>query len=170
MRNTLVVRIARGLRSAGLVTLRFDFRGVGGSEGVHDGNQEIEDAAAAAARLAERHPALPLWVGGYSFGARIAAELAQRDAGVERIVLVAFPCALYDASFLARVRQPGLILLGEADPFGSAADMRRALPELPAHFELVEVKGADHAFRGRTPLVEEAVARYARAAIERTRP
>lgn len=167
LRNALVVRTARGLRAAGLITLRFNFRGVEGSEGLHDGNQEIEDAAAAAALLSERHPDLPLWVAGYSFGARIAAELAGRDVGVERLLLIAFPCALYDASFLARVRQPGLILLGGADSFGNAADLCRALPDLPAHLELLEVPGADHFFRGRTPLVEQAVARYARSAFER---
>lgn len=166
MRNTLVVRVARGLRASGLVTLRFDFRGVGESDGEHDGTQEIEDAAAAAAELTRRHPELPLWAAGYSFGARIAAELAGRDDGVQRLLLLAFPCRIYDPRFLGRTRQPGLILLGEKDPFGNAADLRRALPELPAHLELVEIPGADHFFRGRTPLVEEATVRYARRAFE----
>ena len=104
---------------------------------------------------------------GYSFGARIAAELAVRDAGVERLLLIAFPCALYDPGFLARVRQPGLILLGEADAFGNASHLRRGLPELPPNLTLIEIPGADHFFRGRTPLVEEAVVRYARSAFER---
>ena len=167
MRNTLVVRMARGLRSVGLVTLRFNFRGVEGSEGAHDGTHEVEDAAAAAAALAERHPELPLWAAGYSFGARIAAELAARDATVQRLILLAFPCRLYDPRFLGRMRQPGLIVLGEKDAFGSGADLRRALPELPVHLELVEVPAADHFFRGRTPLVEEAVIRYARGVVER---
>lgn len=167
MRNSIVVRVARGLRAAGLVTLRFDFRGVEGSDGTHDGNQEVEDAAAAAAVLTARHPELPLWLAGYSFGARIAAELAGRDAGVERLLLIAFPCELHDPGFLAHLRQPGLIVLGEHDPYGSAADLRRRLPELPAHLELVEVPGADHFFRGRTPLVEQAVVRYARSVLAR---
>jgi alpha/beta superfamily hydrolase len=166
MRNTLVVRVARGLRAAGVVTLRFDFRGVGGSAGVHDGTQEIEDAAAAAGELAQRHPELPLWAAGYSFGARIAAELAGRDAEVRRLLLIAFPCRLYDPRFLADTRRPGLIVLGEKDPFGNAADLRRALPRLPPDLELVEIPGADHFFRGRTPLVEEATVRYARRAFE----
>jgi alpha/beta superfamily hydrolase len=166
MRNTLVVRVARGLRAAGMVTLRFDFRGVGGSDGVYDGTQEIEDAAAAAAELTKRHAELPLWAAGYSFGARIAAELAVRDDGVQRLLLLAFPCRIYDPRFLGRMRQPGLIILGENDSFGNAADLRRALPELPAHLELVEIPGADHFFRGRTPLVEEATVRYARRALE----
>lgn len=166
MRNTLVVRVARALRAAGLTTLRFDFRGVAESGGEHHGTQEIEDAAAAAAWLVQRHPGLSLWSAGYSFGARMAAELALRDAGVERLILIAFPCRIYAAGLLGSLPQPGLIVLGEADPFGNAADLLRTLPEVPARLELVEVPGADHFFRGRTPLVEEAVLRYARASFQ----
>jgi alpha/beta superfamily hydrolase len=166
LRNTVVVRVARALRATGLVTLRFNFRGVEGSEGMHDGAQEVEDASAAAQALQSRNPGLPLWAAGYSFGSRIVAELALREAGVERLVLIAFPAALYDPSFLARVTQPGLIVMGEADAFGTGADLRRKLPHLPPGLELVEIPSADHFFRGRTPLVEETVLRYARAAPE----
>lgn len=167
MRNTIVMRVARALRAAGLVTLRFNFRGVEGSEGVHDGSQEIEDAVAAASMLTSGNPGLPFWAAGYSFGARIVAELALRDAGVERSILVAFPLAIADPGVLARLRHPALLVLGESDSFGNPADLRRSLPQLPPQLELVELAGADHFFRGRTPLVEEAVLRYARAVIER---
>lgn len=164
MRNTIVVRTARALRAAGLATLRFNFRGVEGSEGEHDGVQEIEDAAAAARCLAARMTGRALWAAGYSFGSRMAAELAGRDAGVERMVLIAFPCALYDARFLAGLRTPGLIVMGESDRFGTATDLRLAIPDWPTSIELVEIPRADHFFRGRTPLVEDAVLRYARSA------
>lgn len=165
-RNAIVVRVARALRATGLVTLRFNFRGVEGSDGVHDGTQEIEDAAAAARFLLQGWPDLPLWVGGYSFGSRVSGELALRDDAVERLVMIAFPASHHDPGFLARVRQPGLLVMGESDPFGTAAGMRKALPKWPAHLEIQEIAGADHFFRGRTPLVEEAVLRYAQAAFE----
>jgi hypothetical protein len=164
MRNTIVVRAARALRSAGLITLRFNFRGVEGSEGSHDGVQEIEDAVAAARLLEARFPGLDLWGAGYSFGSRMVAELAGRGEGVERMVLIAFPCALYSPGFLATLPTPGLVLMGSEDEFGTASGLRKALPAWPAGLELVEIPGADHFFRGRTPLVEEAVLRYARAA------
>lgn len=166
LRNTIVVRVARALRELGFVTLRFNFRGVEGSEGEHDGVQEVEDAAAATALLTRRHPELPLWVAGYSFGSRVVSELALRDQTIERVLLIAFPCALYDPGFLARLRQPGLILLAGADGFGTAADLGRGLPVLPARLELVEIPAADHFFRGKTPLVEQAVHRYAAQALE----
>ena len=89
MRNTIVFRTARALRAAGLVTLRFNFRGVEGSEGVHDGKgAEAGDVAACLDYLAERHPGLPLWGAGYSFGARTICELATHDERLERIVRV----------------------------------------------------------------------------------
>src|SRR5262245_62246433 len=127
MRNSIVVRAARALRTAGLMTLRFNFRGVEGSEGVHDGRAEVEDAAAALAELSRRNPALPLWAAGYSFGSLIVAELALRESAIERVILIAFPSALSSPAFLSELRQPGLLLLAGADAFGNAADLRRGL-------------------------------------------
>ena len=167
MRNTLVVRTARALRAVGLATLRFDFRGVEGSAGVHDGTQEVEDASAALGFLARAHPELPLWGAGYSFGSRIVAELALREGVIERLILIAFPVAVHSPRFLSEVTQPALLVLGGADPFGTAGELRKALPVLPAGLELAEIPGADHFFRGRTPLVEELVREYARSALRR---
>jgi alpha/beta superfamily hydrolase len=58
-----------------------------------------------------------------------------------------------------------LIVLGEQDEFGTAVDLARGLPRLPAGLERVEIPGADHFFRGRTPLVEAAVLEHARKAL-----
>lgn len=165
LRNSIVVRVARALREAGLVTLRFNFRGVEGSEGQHDGAQEVEDAAAAAAFLSGLRPELPLWMAGYSFGSRITVELARRDDGIERVLLIAYPCRVYSPAPLAELRPPGWALFGSADPFGTASDLRARLPSIPPTLEVVEIEGADHLFRGRTPLVEEEALRYARSAL-----
>ncbi|MEQ1893445.1 MAG: alpha/beta family hydrolase [Planctomycetota bacterium] len=165
LRNTIVVRTARALRSLGFATLRFNFRGVEGSAGAHDGAAEVEDAAAAAGWLQTRHPGLPLWAAGYSFGSRVVSELALREVGVERVFLIAFPCRLYSPALLEHLRVPGLILLGELDEFGTAADLARGLPRRPPGLSLVEIPGADHFFRGRTPLVEAAVLDHAQRAL-----
>jgi alpha/beta superfamily hydrolase len=162
LRNTIVVRTARALRTVGFATLRFNFRGVEGSAGTHDGSAEVEDAAAALAVLERELPGLPLWGAGYSFGSRMVLELALRGA-VERVVLIAPPIAIYDLGGLRRLRTPGLLVSGGADAFGSAEDLRLAFPDLPPALRRVEIPGADHFFRGRTPLVEEAVLEYARA-------
>jgi alpha/beta superfamily hydrolase len=170
LRNTIVVRVARALRQAGIATLRFNFRGVEGSEGHYDGTQEVDDVAAAAAFVAGRRPELPLWAAGYSFGSRMCCELAVRDPGLERLCLIAFPSKIYDPGLLAGLGTPALLVFGSADEFGTAADLRRRVRVLPPGFQVVEIEGADHFFRGRTPLVEEAVLRYARAAFGEEAP
>lgn len=168
-RNTIVFRTARALRSAGLATLRFDFRGVGASEGAHDGHGgEDGDAAACLDLLQERYPGVPLWAAGYSFGARTVASLAVRDRRIERLVLVAYPVAVYDGKALDRLAQPTLLVLGSGDSFGTPTELAQRHPLAAERLDVEEIAGADHFFRGRTPLVEEAVLRWARAATGRT--
>src|SRR3984893_17411032 len=92
MHNKVVYRIARGLRRAGIVVLRFNFRGVGASEGEHANlTGEIEDARAALAWLRERYPGLPYALAGFSFGARVITRLG---------------CATGDAAFLLAAGYP----------------------------------------------------------------
>jgi len=163
LRNTIVFRTARALRSAGFATLRFNFRGVEGSEGVHDGNGAEQDDVAAALDLFEsRYPGLPLWAAGYSFGSRTVAGLALSDARIRRLILIALPVAFYDCSFVERLTVPGLLVFGSGDEFGTGTELVQRHPGLPETLEVEEILGADHFFRGRTPLVEEAVAAHAR--------
>ncbi|MEW6073527.1 MAG: alpha/beta fold hydrolase [Planctomycetota bacterium] len=167
MKNSILHRAARALRAAGLVTLRIDFRGVGRSEGTHDGNgAEEEDVAAALDELAWRHPGRPAWGVGYSFGAWTVANLAARSPRFARLVLIAFPLEVYDASVLAALSVPTLLVLGAEDPFGTARALARRVPALPPHVRVEEVPGADHLFRGVTPGVEEAVRVFAAEANE----
>ena len=80
MHNKVVYRIARGLRRAGAVVLRFNFRGVNLSEGEYDhGIGELEDARAALAVLRSRYPDLPFSLAGFSFGSRIILKTGLRD-------------------------------------------------------------------------------------------
>jgi len=97
MENNVVFRTARALQAAGIVVLRFNFRGTGESEGTHDGGPgEVEDARAALEWLGAQHPDLPLWAGGFSFGSRTTAALAAGDPRVACLVAVALPCLAFD--------------------------------------------------------------------------
>ena len=150
MKNNVVHRTARGLHDAGIAVLRFNFRGVGASEGVHDGNgAEEEDLAAALTYLAEAVPGVPLWAGGFSFGSRTVVGLAPRDPRIERVVLVALPVIAYDCRHATKVPQPGAIFMAGEDTFGTLAVLRNQMPELLERFHVEEVPGADHFFTGK---------------------
>jgi alpha/beta superfamily hydrolase len=156
--TNVVFRTARGLQHAGLAVLRFNFRGVGGSEGVHDGNGAEEgDASAALDWLAGRYPGVPLWGAGFSFGARTIASLAGRDRRLARVLCVTMPCLKFDCSFLRRVLAPTHVLTAGNDEYGNLADLRARIPDLPAHVDFDEIPGVDHFFRGKTPELEARV-------------
>ena len=93
MDNHVVLAICRALAACGAATLRFNFRGTGGSEGAHDGGgAEVADARAAIALMRDQCPGLPVVLAGYSFGAQVAASAAA-EAGLDALVLVSPPLA-----------------------------------------------------------------------------
>jgi len=173
MRNTVVFRVARALRAAGLATLRFDFRGVEESEGEHHGgggaDGEEGDVAAALDLLERRYPGLSAWAAGYSFGARTVCALAAREPRIRTVVLVALPIVTYGCAEVDELRVPGLLVFGGNDPFGTETQLRAEHPELPSQLEIREIPGADHFFRGRTPLLEEAIRAWAVHSMETVR-
>jgi hypothetical protein len=158
-----VFRAARALQSAGLAVLRFNFRGVGRSQGVHDdGRGEQEDARAALSELERRYPGLPLVLGGFSFGAVVALRLAAREARVRAVFALGFPLTRFgDAATLAAPRQPRLFVQGERDELGGGESLRALVEPLPPPRELVVVPGASHFFDGRLDALQAAIAQWA---------
>ena len=170
MHNTIVFRTARALRAAGGATLRFNFRGVEGSEGEHDGDgSEEEDAAACLDHLENLYPGLPLWGAGYSFGSRTVGSLATRNSRMVRLILIALPVDAYDCDRVASVTQPTFCVWGSRDEFGTLRSFERRYPDHPLTIETLEIEGGDHFFRGRTPRLEEAVLDFARRSQESSR-
>jgi alpha/beta superfamily hydrolase len=162
MDNNVVFRAARGMQHAGLAVLRFNFRGVGASEGEYDGNGAEElDAAAALSFLEGRFPKLSLWGAGFSFGARTIAGLARRDRRIARLFCITMPSRVFDCSYIKDVLPPTRILLAGEDDFGNLADLRTLIPDLPAHIECDEIPGVDHFFKGKTPELEARVLAWA---------
>jgi uncharacterized protein len=92
LHNKVVYRLARGLRRAGIVVLRFNFRGVGRSSGEHAHLEgEIEDARAALAWLRDRYPDLPYALAGFSFGSRVITRLGCDTGGASFLLAAGFP-------------------------------------------------------------------------------
>jgi len=115
MYNAIVEGLCKSLEASGLVALRFNFRGVGASEGSYDqGVGEVRDARAALNFLGSiSSPRITrLGIAGYSFGAYVAARAALEDPSIDALALVSPPLALYDFDFLRAVRRPKLVVLG----------------------------------------------------------
>ena len=163
MHFKVIFRVAKALQEQRLAVLRFNFRGVGRSEGAHDhGIGEQEDARAGLDELARRFPSLPLVIGGFSFGAHVALRVALRDERVRAAASLGLALAhIDDLSFLAQLSKPRLFVQGGRDEFGGADRIRAVVEPLPEPKSLVVVEGADHYFTGRLDEVHAAVAGWA---------
>lgn len=146
LHNKVVHRLARGLRSTGCVTLRFNFRGVHLSEGVHDdGVGEVADAEAAKAALRGRYPDLPLTMAGFSFGSRVAV---QAWSGARRVILVGFPTVYRQFEILARCPARRIFIHSTHDEFGPRLELQAWYDRLWGPKELHWVVAQDHFFGG----------------------
>ena len=169
MHNKVVFRTARGLEDAGAVTLRVNFRGVGHSTGEHTGARggEQEDARIALEYLIEKYPSLPVFLAGFSFGARVGLEVGTRDERVNYLVGVGTPVSIpereYDFSFIEDCRKPLLLVHGERDEFGTVPDLRALAARLPDP-SLAQIKiipDAGHFFDEQLEDLRRAVADWA---------
>ncbi len=150
MENKVVHTLARAALNVGVAALRFNFRGVGQSAGRHDqGDGEQRDLLAVVEWARARLPGIPLWLAGFSFGARIAL-LSAGEAGAERLLLVAPPLNLYpDLNSINRIETPCSVLMGDRDevvPFGEVAQWVER-QEIPPDFRVFP--GASHFFHRR---------------------
>lgn len=150
MHNKVVFRAAAGLLDAGLVTLRFNFRGVGQSTGTHDdGRGEQHDVRAALDYLSENYPNQPITLAGFSFGSRVGTEVALDDERVVRLISIGTPVDKYDDyDFLRNLKKPILFVHGDRDEFGSVPNLQKLVESLPpeAHAKLVVIENSGHFF------------------------
>lgn len=166
MNSSVVFRAGRALQGAGLAVLRLNYRGVGSSAGTHDGEGgEVQDHRAAVDWLSQEVPDVPLWAGGFSFGARTAAALAVQDDRVQSVVLLALPVLAFPCSVADEIRCPGLVLMASEDTFGTAADVLERLPNLAQQVDVEQIEGSDHFFTGALEDLQECVGDWARRAL-----
>lgn len=161
MHTKAVFRAAQALREAGFHVLRFNFRGVGTSTGSYDeGNGEQDDAEAALDWLEERQPKLPLLLGGFSFGARVALKLGARDTRPRALMAMGLAVDLWDFDFLAEIDRPILVIQGENDEFGSGDQVARALQGLGTGITFRRIPDTDHYFNDRFEELKAAIRDY----------
>lgn len=155
MRSIVISALFDALPTQGVACLRFNFRGVEGSEGTHDfGNLERVDAETAVAALADRLPSdVPLILTGWSFGADMA--LSVRDPRVDAWIAIAPPLVVvHDVDGLAADPRPKLLALAQHDEYRDPAEVTE-IAEHWANADVLVVGGASHFFMGRTDRLVE---------------
>ena len=164
MTNKVVQTMARACVLCGWRALRFNFRGVGASQGTYEeGRGELHDMLAA---IEQQAPAdAPLLIAGFSFGAFVASQAIaalQGQRPIARVVLVGTAASRFDvAPIAAELHEHTLVIHGEQDdtvPLAAVLDWAR-----PQALPVTVVPGGGHFFHGQLPLLRSLVMRHARA-------
>ena len=152
MNNKVVYNLHYAFQRMGFTVMRFNFRGVGRSQGEYDqGIGELSDAASALDYLQSMNQsAKQCWVAGFSFGAWIGMQLLMRRPEITGFVSASPPANMYDFSFLAPCPSSGLIINGSADRVAPPADTRALVAKLHEQRGITitheEIGGAGHFF------------------------
>ena len=163
MNNRIVQALYQDFVRRGFAVLRFNFRGVGKSQGVFDnGVGELSDAASALDWVQQVHPeAQQTWVAGFSFGALIGMQLLMRRPEISGWVSVAPPANHYDFGFLAPCPCGGLMLHGDNDELVPEPGVRKLVDKLNTQKNVTVdyrvFKGVDHVFATHADAVSEAL-------------
>jgi alpha/beta superfamily hydrolase len=161
MHNNVVEAILAALWQAGYATLRFNFRGVGASEGEHEaGPGEVDDALAAMSFILAQ-PGVrkeDAAMTGYSFGAMVALSAGYERAEIARIVAVALPLVMADARVPDGASKPVLLVSGDRDSHSPVVGLQALASRIGASARLEIITGADHFFGGREAELSRAIA------------
>ncbi len=160
MLNKVVYRIARGLRRSGSVVLRFNFRGVGRSEGEHaHGIGELEDARAALGWLRARFPELPYSLAGFSFGSRVILRLGCEvgNGPAQRLIAAGFPTRREPTGFLAHCTVSKIFVQSTSDEHGPRPELEAVYATVSEPKRLIWIPADDHFFAGALPQLEESI-------------
>ena len=150
MNTKIVFQLYKLFIHKGFSTIRFNFRGVGKSQGIFDnGEGELSDAASVLDWIQQYNTnSKKCWVAGFSFGAWVAMQLLMRRPEINGFVCVSPPANIYDFSFLAPCPSSGLIIHGDKDKIASY-DSAKILSEKlqkqkKVNIDFTPIKGADH--------------------------
>jgi len=166
MNNPVAVQLYHLFMKRGFSVLRFNFRGVGRSQGEFDsGIGELADAATALDWLQSTNPAASqCWVAGYDFGAWVGMQLLMRRPETDGFISVSPPTNMYDFSFLAPCPASGLMLHGGSDAVTPPLEVERVVSKLRTQKGIVidyeVIEGASHFWVENLPDVENRVGTY----------
>lgn len=154
MNNKLCYEMYHMFARRGFAVLRFNFRGVGRSQGEYDqGQGELSDAATALDYIQSLNPNAPFaWVAGFSFGSWIGMQLLMRRPEIVGFLSASASANLYDFTFLAPCPSSGLLIHGEHDKICSAEETKdmaeKTRTQKGRKVSFTAIEGADHFFEG----------------------
>jgi len=166
MNNKVVYTLFHTFVQQGFSVLRFNFRGVGRSQGTFNrGEGELSDAASALDWLQTYNPnARACWIGGFSFGAWISMQLLMRRPEIGGFISVAPPANLFDFTFLAPCPASGLIVHGDNDDVVPQEAVQKLVDKLKhqkdIHIQFKVASGANHFFADQMEQLGEIVSEY----------
>ena len=163
MDNKVVTTLIRAARDAGAAALRFNFRGVGESQGAYsDGIGEVEDLIAVHRWLSKKYPGTPLWLAGFSFGSFVAARgaevLAANGEAPAALFLVAPPVHHYGFETIEKVGCPVTVVQGEDDEVVPADKVFRWAESTALAPDLIRFPDSGHFFHGQLVNLREVAA------------
>jgi len=166
MNDRITVALFKSFQRRGFATLRFNFRGVGRSQGVFDnGVGELSDAASALDWVQSFHPeAQTTWIAGFSFGAWIGMQLLMRRPEVRGFISIAPPANMYDFTFLAPCPSSGIIIQGAGDEVVTPGSVQKLVDKLRTQKHITihheEIPRANHFFEHEMDLLMASVDNY----------
>lgn len=156
LQNKVVHTIGRACNTLGMVALRFNFRGVGHSEGTYDhGLGETDDLLAVLDWLHRQAPQAEIWLAGFSFGAYVACRAANLRAQVGRLITVAPPVNLFNFHDVAPPACPWWLIQGRRDEIVPCAEVERWLQRHHQPAQALYLDSADHFFHGQLNLLRD---------------
>lgn len=160
MNNKVVTTVSRFLQSLGMPVVRFNFRGVGKSEGEYGNTDgELEDLFAVMDWVNKEFPNLPIWLAGFSFGSFISARAATQRS-VAQLISIAPPVVNFDFYSVSRVPCPWVVIQGEED---EVVDPKKVFAWLETRDEqptVIRLPGVGHFFHGKLVTLKDELAGY----------
>lgn len=149
MTNKVIYTVSRTLAGLGIPSVRFNFRGVGKSQGEYDeGRGEQQDLIKVVEWMQQQYPGRPLWLAGFSFGSWIAA-LQAKKLGAQQLISIAPPVNRFSFDEFQIPDCPWLVVQGDADEVVDPEAVFQWLDDLPKKPEVIRMQGAGHFFHSR---------------------
>ena len=161
MHNKVVYRAMKALHGLGFPVLRFNFRGTGRSQGLHDNGHGEQGDVRAALDWLEQEFHCPILFAGFSFGANVGMRASCGDPRVHGLIALGLPVVAdgrhYSYRYLPACSQPKLFISGDHDPYGPVAEVEAVVATAPEPKQMVWIRDADPFFVGKLDQVQAAI-------------